>query len=305
MPRILITDGMEASAVDELKALGFEVVQQFFPLEELKKQVQLFDCIVVRSATKITREVIDAAVITNRLKLIIRGGVGIDNIDLEYATEHNILVKNTPLASSISVAELALGQMISLARFTYISNVTMREGKWNKKQYTGMELYGKTLGLLGFGRISIELAKRAHAIGMKIIYNNRSGEKPGFPDYHYASFDNLLSKSDFISIHTPAMVDDTPLIGTAEFKKMKDKVFLINCARGGLIDEEALLDALDSGKVASAALDVFSKEPISNERLYKHEKISLTPHIGGSTEEAQFRIGEEIVSIIKNTFKTD
>ena len=305
MPRILITDGMEASAVEDLKNMGFEVVEQFYPLEELKEQVQLFDCMIVRSATKVTKEVIDSAIKTNKLKLIIRGGVGIDNIDLEYATKHNIEVKNTPLASSISVAELALGQMISLARFTYISNVTMREGKWNKKQYTGVELYGKTLGLLGFGRISIELAKRAHAIGMKVIYNNRSGEKAGFPDYHYASFDNLLSKSDFISIHTPAMMDDSPLIGADEFKKMKDKVFLINCARGGLIDEEALLDALDSGKVAGAALDVFSKEPILNERLYKHEKIALTPHIGGSTDEAQYRIGEEIVSIIKNTFKTD
>jgi len=300
MARVLVTDGMEQLAIDDLRNSGYEVIEQFYPIEELKEQVKHFDVVVVRSATKITKDVIDAANTTNRLKLVIRGGVGIDNIDAKYAQEHNIAVKNTPLASSISVAELALGQMFSLARFTYISNVTMREGKWNKKQYEGTELYGKTLGLLGFGRISVELAKRAHAIGMKVVYNNTSGEKSGYPDYHYVSFDDLLATSDFISIHTPAMVDNKPLIGVDEFNKMKDGVFVINCARGGIIDEESLINALDSGKVAAAALDVFAQEPLKNEKLYKHEKVALTPHIGGSTKEAQSRIGEEIVSIVKN-----
>lgn len=300
--KILVTDGMEKSAVQDLKNSGYEVVEQFYPPDKLKQQIKNFDVIIVRSTTKITKEIIDAALETKVLKLIIRGGVGIDNIDIDYAAKNNITVKNTPLASSISVAELALGQMISLARFTYISNITMREGKWNKKEYTGTELYGKTLGLLGFGRISLELAKRAHAIGMKVIYNNRSGEKSGFPDFQYASFEELISTSDFISIHTPAMLDNRPLLSTEEFSKMKDHVFIVNAARGGIIDEEALIDALDSGKVAAAALDVFSKEPPTNERLYKHEKVSLTPHIAGSTEEAQQRIGEEIVSIIKEAY---
>lgn len=300
MAKILVTDGMEQLAIEDLRNSGYEVIEQFYPLEELKEQIKNFDVVVVRSATKITKEVIDAAITTKNLKLVIRGGVGIDNIDIMYAQEHDIVVKNTPLASSISVAELALGQMFSLARFTYISNITMHEGKWNKKQYEGTELYGKTLGLLGFGRISVELAKRAHAIGMKVVYTNTSGGKSGYPDYQYLSFDELLKTSDFISIHTPAMVDNKPLLGADELQQMKDGVFLINCARGGIIDEEALLNALDSGKVAAAALDVFAQEPLKNERLSNHEKLALTPHIGGSTKEAQTRIGEEIVSIIKN-----
>ena len=300
MFRILVTDGMDKLALQDLRDSGYEVVEQFYPPEELKQQVRNFDFVVVRSATKITKEIIDAALETKKLKMVVRGGVGVDNIDVEYASQYDIQVKNTPLASSISVAELAIGQMFSLARYTYIANVTMREGKWNKKLYEGSELYGKTLGLLGFGRISIEVAKRAHALGMKVIYNNKSGEKPGFPDYHYASFDKLISTSDFISIHTPAMSDNASLIGKDEFDKMKDGVFIVNCARGGIIDEDALIDALDSGKVGAAALDVFKEEPIKNERLFKHDKVALTPHIGGSTLEAQGRIGEEIVAIIKN-----
>jgi D-3-phosphoglycerate dehydrogenase len=282
------------------KDLGYDVIEQFYPPEELKEEIKNVDIVIVRSATKIRKDIIDAATETNRLKLVIRGGVGVDNIDVSYAEEKGIQVKNTPLASSISVAELTIGHMFSLARYLYISNVTMREGKWNKKQYEGSELYGKTLGLIGFGRISVEVAKRAHALGMKVIYTNRSGEKSGYPDFTYTSFDNLISSADYISIHTPATKDNNPLLGEAEFNNMKDGVFIVDCARGGIIDEEALIVALDSGKVAGAALDVFEKEPTTNERLYKHEKVSLSPHIGGSTKEAQGRIGEEIVSIVKN-----
>ena len=300
MLRILVTDGMDKRGIDELRNSGFEVIEKFYPPEELMEMVKDIDVIVVRSATKITREIIHSASMTKRLKLIIRAGVGIDNIDAKYGNECNIDVRNTPLASSISVAELTIGQMFSLARFTYISNVTMRQGKWNKKEYEGTELFGKTLGLIGFGRISLEVAKRALALGMKVIYTNRSGENTSYPEYKYLSFEQILSESDFISIHTPAMKDNQPLIGEAEIKKMKNGVFLINLARGGIVNEEALLNALDSGKVAGAALDVFTEEPIKNERLYKHDRIALTPHIGGSTKEAQERIGEEIVSIIKD-----
>ena len=300
MLKILVTDGMDKSGVKELMDSGFEVIEQFYPPDELKEAIKDVDMVVVRSATKITKEIIDAAMETKRLKMIIRGGVGVDNINVGYAEEKGIQVRNTPLASSISVAELAIGHMFSLARYLYISNVTMREGKWNKKQYEGTELYGKTLGLIGFGRISVEVAKRANALGMKVIYTNRSGEKPGFPDYKYSEFDNLISSSDYISIHTPAVENNKYLLGETEFRMMKDGVFIVDCARGGIIDEEALIDALDSGKVAGAALDVFEKEPTTNERLYKHNKVSLSPHIGGSTKEAQGRIGEEIVSIIKN-----
>ena len=303
MKRILVTDGMEKSAVEKLKNSGYEVVEQFYEPEQLKEQIKNFDAVVVRSATKVRQPIIDAALETGRLKLIIRGGVGVDNIDVDYAKLNGIAVANTPNASSASVAELAIGHMFCLARHIYIANHTMRQGKWNKKQYEGIELSGKTLGLVGFGRIAREVAKRAFALGMKVVYTNTSGAKEGFNDYKYMKLDELLAVSDFISIHIPCSQDQQPVIGEAQFAKMKDGVYLVNTARGGVVSEEALLKALDSGKVAAAALDVFEEEPTKNERIYTHERISLTPHIGASTNEAQERIGGEIIQIIQNFFE--
>lgn len=301
MVRILVTDGMEKAAIQDLKNSGFEVVEQFYEVEELKQQIKEFDVIVVRSATKVREPIIDAAMETGRLKLIIRGGVGVDNIDVDYAKSKGITVANTPNASSASVAELTIGHMFSIARFIHIANYTMRQGKWDKKHYEGIELAGKTLGLIGYGRISKETAKRAKALGMKVVYTNRSGDKND-PDFKYVPMDELLTMSDFISLHIPGSKDKKAIIGEEEFAKMKDGVYIVNAARGGVVCEEALLKALDSGKVAAAALDVFEEEPTKNERIYTHPKISLTPHIGASTIEAQERIGEEIVSIIKNHF---
>ena len=303
MKRILVTDGMEKSAVDKLKHSGFEVVEQFYEPEKLKEEIKNFDAVVVRSATKIRQPIIDAALETGRLKLVIRGGVGVDNIDVDYAKMNGITVTNTPNASSASVAELAIGHMFCLARYIYIANHTMREGKWNKKHYEGIELAGKTLGLIGFGRIAREVAKRAHALGMKVVYTNTSGAKEGFNDYIYMKLDELLAAADFISVHIPGSKDKQPVIGEAQFAKMKDGVYIVNTARGGVVCEDALLTALDSGKVSAAALDVFAEEPTKNERIYTHEKISLTPHIGASTKEAQERIGEEIIQIIQNHFE--
>ncbi|MDF2893069.1 MAG: 3-phosphoglycerate dehydrogenase [Clostridia bacterium] len=301
MVRILVTDGMEQAAIQDLKNSGFEVVEQFYEVEELKQQIKEFDVIVVRSATKVREPIIDAALETGRLKLVIRGGVGVDNIDVEYAKSKGITVANTPNASSASVAELAIGHMFCLARFIHIANHTMRQGKWEKKHYEGIELAGKTLGLIGYGRIAKETAKRAMALGMKVVYTNRSGDKND-PDFKYVPMDELLGMSDFISLHIPGSKDKKAVIGEAEFAKMKDGVFIVNAARGGVVCEDALIKALDSGKVAAAALDVFAEEPTKNEAIYTHPKISLTPHIGASTIEAQERIGEEIVSIIKNHF---
>jgi D-3-phosphoglycerate dehydrogenase / 2-oxoglutarate reductase len=301
MIRVLVTDGMEKTAVDQLRNMGFEVIEQFYEVDELEKQIQNVDCVVVRSATKIRRPIIDSALETGRLKLIIRGGVGVDNIDVEYGRSKGIIVTNTPNASSASVAELAIGHMFCLARFIHISNHTMRQGKWNKKNYEGIELSGKTLGLIGFGRIAQETAKRAAALGMKVVYTNKSGSKE-LEEYKYVAFDELLKISDFISLHIPGNLDQTSVLGKPQFDKMKDGVYIVNTARGGVVDEEALLDALDSGKVSAAALDVFSEEPVKNERIYTHDKISLTPHIGAQTKEAQERIGEEIVSIILKSF---
>jgi D-3-phosphoglycerate dehydrogenase / 2-oxoglutarate reductase len=302
MIRVLVTDGMEKSGIEKLRANGFEVVEQFYEPEELAQKVKEFNVVVVRSATKIRKPIIDAALETKELKLVIRGGVGVDNIDVEYAKEKGIHVTNTPNASSASVAELAIGHMFCLARFLHISNVTMRQGKWNKKHYEGIELAGKTLGLVGFGRISKEVAKRAHALGMKVIYTDILGAQAGFDEYTYMDLDGILANSDFISLHIPYFKEQGPTIGAAQIAKMKDGVYLVNCARGGVVDEAALIEALDSGKVAAAAVDVFEEEPTKNEKLYTHDKVSVTPHIGASTAEAQERIGEEIVDIIIKHF---
>ena len=302
MVKILATDGMDKSAIEALTQMGHEVVVQFYELEDLKNAVKEFDAMVVRFATKVRVPVIDAAVEGGRLKMVIRGGVGVDNIDVDYAESKGIKVRNTPNSSSISVAELALAHMFSLTRFVGISNVTMRSGQWNKKNYVGIELMNKTLGLVGFGRISLELAKRAHALGMKVVYTNRSGPKEGYPDYKYVEFDELLKISDFVSIHTPATKDGSPIIGKAELDLMKKGSYLINCARGGVVDEVALLDALNSNHLAGAGIDVFMEEPTKNEELLNHPNVSVTPHIGGSTAEAQERIGGEIVELIKNNF---
>ena len=302
MVKILVTDGMDKGAVKSLKELGYDVTEQFFNPEELKEKMQEFDAIIVRSATKVRKEIIDSALETGKLKLIIRGGVGVDNIDVAYAESKGIKVRNTPKASSQSVAELVLGHMFSLARFVGIANVSMREGKWHKKQYKGIELEGKTLGIIGFGRIGQVLAKKAQALGMNILYTDILGVNKDFPGYEYVSFDKLIEESDFISLHVPRNKDDSPLIDKEKLAKMKDGVCLINCARGGVVDEKALLDALNSGKVAGAGIDVYCEEPTCNLELVRHEKVSATPHIGASTKEAQKRIGQEIITIIKENF---
>jgi len=302
MLRILVTDGMDKGSVQNLKDMGYEVTEQFFESEELKEQVKNFNVIIVRSATKISKDIIDSALETGNLKLIIRAGVGVDNIDVNYAESKGIKVRNTPKASSSAVAELALGHIFSLARFIGIANVNMRESKWNKNKYTGIELSGKTLGLVGFGRIGKELAKKAKALEMKIIYHDILGPAKDCPEYSFVSLDKLLADSDFISLHIPGDEDKSPVIGKAEFTKMKDGAYLINCARGSVIDEAALLEALNSGKLSGAGIDVFSEEPSQNLELISHERVSVTPHIGASTKEAQKRIGAEIVSIIKENF---
>ncbi|MBQ2819719.1 MAG: D-2-hydroxyacid dehydrogenase [Clostridia bacterium] len=304
MIRVLASDGMEASAVAKLRELGYEVVEQFYEPEELAQKVKEYDVLVVRSATKVRVPVIDSAADGGKLKLVIRGGVGVDNIDVKYAEEKGITVRNTPNASSASVAELAIGHMFSLSRFIGIANATMREGAWNKKKYEGTEIAGKTLGLIGMGRIARETAKRAYALGMKIIYTRRSGKCCELPEeWKYVSMDELLKSADFVSLHMPAPADKKPIFTKEVFEMMKPTAFLVNTARGVLIDEDALCDALDNGTIAGAALDVFAEEPTKNERLCKHPKVSITPHIGGSTKEAQSRIGEEIVDIITGFFK--
>lgn len=294
---ILITDGMSKSAIAQLRDQGHTVVEQFYEPDALGSALKEFDCVVVRSKTKVRANHIDEAA-EGKLKLIIRGGVGVDNIDVAYAESKGIAVRNTPCASSASVAELALGHMFSLARYIGIANVTMRAGQWNKKQYEGCELGGKTLGLIGMGRIAQELAKRAQALGMQVVYTCRSGEKKDLPQYKHLPLEELLKTSDYVSLHIPMPEDKKPVLGEAELALLKPTAYLINTARGGVVAEDALLAALNEGKLAGAALDVFEEEPTANAALYSHPKVSVTPHIGGQTVEAQNRIGDEIVSII-------
>lgn len=293
MLKILAADGMEAAAVQKLQDMGHKVTEHFYEAEELAKQLADYDVLVVRSATKVRVPVIDAAAAAGRLKLIIRGGVGVDNIDVAYAEDKGIKVRNTPAASSNSVAELALAHMFAIARYLHIANHTMRNGEWNKKQYEGVELAGKTLGIIGYGRIGRALAKLAGGVGMRVIAADPFVTAP-----EVVGMDELLARADFISLHMPAAKGASPLINAETIAKMKDGVYLVNTSRGALIDDDALLAGLESGKIAAAALDVFAEEPLKNEAVYTNPKISLTPHIGGSTAEAQARIGDEIVEII-------
>jgi|APSaa5957512622_1039677.scaffolds.fasta_scaffold16400_3 D-3-phosphoglycerate dehydrogenase / 2-oxoglutarate reductase len=297
--KILVTDGMSRDGIETLRSLDYEITEQHFEPDELKKAIRGFDAVIVRSATKITKEVIDGALETKKLKLVIRAGVGIDNIDVDYAQQSGIIVRNTPCSSSRSVAELAVGHMFTIARYMHNANRTMCEGKWEKKKYVGVELFGKTLGVIGLGRIGRETAKIGKAIGMNVIYNSRSGAKMGAEDFEYVSMRELLKRSDFITLHIPYVKENGATLGAKEFGMMKDGVRIVNTARGGLIDEQVLLDALETGKVAAAAMDVFCSEPKVDERILNHDSISVTPHIAGFTKEAQTKIGQEIVEIVQ------
>ena len=300
--RILASDGMEKNAVAALRDQGHEVVEQFYAPEELAEQVKNFDVLVVRSATKVRTPIIDAALETGRLKLIIRGGVGIDNIDHEYAESKGIKVMNTPRASSNAVAELAMAHMLSCARFGSIAGHTMREGKWEKKIYNGIEVHGKTLGIVGYGRIGQSLGRMAIAMGMEVVAYDVF-HVPGIENehMHYVELDELFAVSDFISLHVPSL-EGQPLVNAETIAKMKDGVIIVNTSRGTNIDEAALLEALNSGKVRAAGLDVWSSEPATDNPLLSHPHVSCTPHIGAATAEAQGRIGAEIVDIIGKFF---
>ena len=296
MLRILLNDGLDKKAISNLELLGFDVDTNHYDIEDLKEKIKKIDCIVIRSATKIRRELIDEAIKGGNLKLIIRGGVGLDNIDVQYAEQNGIKVRNTPNASSSSVAEIILAHMFSLARFLNQSNITMKAGLWKKKDYVGVELEGKTLGIIGMGRIGSELAKKCTALGMKIIYFDLMDIKNIDNNYRKVEFDELLRESDFISINISGTKS---IIGSEELKKVKKGVFIINTSRGKALDEDAIITSLNDGTLGGVGLDVFLEEPSKNLELIKHPKVSLTPHIGASTKEAQMKIGEEVINIIK------
>lgn len=302
MIKILVTDGMEGNAVNKLKAQGFEVEEKFYEKEDLKEKIKEVDAIVVRSATKIDRDIINEALETRKLKLIVRAGVGLDNIDVLYAQDNGIDVRNTAGASTNAVAELVLCQMLVLARQIKIANMKLKDGIWYKKNLKGMEIQGKTLGIVGFGRIARNLANKAQLLGMNILYTDLVPCTGLDKAYSYTDLDTILREADYITIHTPLNEQTRNLFDAKCFDKMKDTAFLINCARGGIVVEEDLLDALKQNKIAGAAIDCFESEPNPMEELLQHPLVSVTPHIGAATYEAQDRIGMEIVEIIVHKF---
>jgi len=295
MKKILLADSLDKEAVDKLKSLPqFEVtIKTGMDEAELIKTIPGFNAVVVRSATKITRNVIAAA---SGLEMIVRAGIGLDNVDVAAAKEKGIQVANTPAATTISVAEITLGLMLSAVRQLGRANLSMKEHKWEKKALSGTELYGKTLGIIGGGRIGLAVAERALAFGMKVIVYDVIKVETTL-NITQVSRDELLAQSDIITLHIPKLAQ--PMLGRDEFRKMKDGVIIVNAARGGVVDESALLEALNSGKVRAAALDVFEKEPPTNFALIDHAHVMATPHIGAAAEEGQKRAGMEVVRILQ------
>lgn len=296
--RVLICDPLPVEAVEQMRAGGLQVDEKIgVPPEELEDLIGEYDAVVVRSATKLGERQIAAA---GRLSVIVRGGVGTDNIDLVAATSREIAVLNTPRASTTSVAELALGLLLTLARRIPQADAAVKSGGWPKKELSdGIELEGKTLGIIGVGRIGGALGRRALALGMVVIGTDKVSDPVGrFEGLQLLSHEELLPRADFISVHMSPNEDGRAEIGAEDIARMKDGVILVNCARGGVVDEEALLDALESGKVRGAALDVFAEEPLRDLRLARHPRVVCTPHLGASTREAQVRIGMEVAQIL-------
>ncbi|MCD6189870.1 MAG: D-2-hydroxyacid dehydrogenase [Thermococcus sp.] len=302
--KVLVAAPLHERAIEILKNAGLEVVYEEYPdQEKLKELVRDVSAIIVRSKPKVTKEIIDAA---PNLKVIARAGVGLDNIDVEYAKSKGIEIVNAPAASSRSVAELAIALIFNVARKIAFADRKMREGVWAKKQCMGFELEGKTLGVIGFGRIGYSVAKMASAIGMKIlIYDvNKDYERAREVGGKFVELEELLKNSDVVTIHVPLLESTYHLINEERLKLMKPTAVLINTSRGAVVDTNALVKALQEGWIAGAGLDVFEEEPLPKDHpLTKLDNVVLTPHIGASTVEAQERAGievaEKVVKILK------
>jgi D-3-phosphoglycerate dehydrogenase len=290
--KVLICDKTENEYIEQMRAAGLTVdVRDDITPEELPNVLPAYDAMVVRSRTKVRQPLID---VCPNLKVIVRGGVGLDTIDHEYAKSKGIAVMNTPLASSASVAELAIGYMFALARSMYKATTSMKAEKWDKKSFEGDEIGGKTLGLIGLGNIGQETAKRALALGMNVIaYDPYVKDVNGIK---LVTLDELLAQADYISLHLPKTKESANMIDAEQFAKMKNGVRIVNCARGGIINEDALYEALKTGKVAGAALDVFAEEPTTNWKLVQLDNVIASPHIGAATKEAQARVGAEVAA---------
>jgi len=294
--KVLICDATAIKALDMISDAGIEVVNRpDITPEELLEVIHEYDAMVVRSRTKVTAPLIDKA---TRLKAIVRGGVGLDNIDVEYAGSKGIQVLNTPSASTAAVAELAIGYIFALARRIPQMTASMEGGEWAKKSFSGTEIAEKTLGLVGIGRIGQATGQKANALGMTVVaYDPYVTEAEGI---ELVSLEDLLNCADYISLHVPFTQETHNILDAEAFAKMKDGVYIINCGRGGTIDEDALFDALKSGKVAGAALDVYTEEPSMGHKLYTLAQVIGSPHIGAGTVEAKARVGTEVAKNVIN-----
>jgi D-3-phosphoglycerate dehydrogenase len=300
MKKILVADALSPDAFSELESItDFDVTLKTGMDEEvLIETIPEFHSIVVRGATKVTRNVINAA---SNLELIIRAGIGLDNVDLEAAHEKGIKVANTPAATTYSVAEHTFGLMLAAVRNHGKANLSMKAHKWEKKAFSGTELYEKTLGIVGGGRIGLDVGRRALCFGMKVIVCDVINVETDL-EINQVCLDDILSQSDILSFHLPLTPETKHMISEAEFDKMKDGVVIVNAARGGIVDEAALLKALESNKVRAAALDVYEKEPPEDFDLVDHPNVIAMPHIGAAAKEGQKRAGFEVVSILKENF---
>jgi D-3-phosphoglycerate dehydrogenase len=300
--RILITDGLGGNGLSILRSESHVDDKAGISADDIIKTIGDYDALIVRGRTKVTNEVFYAG---KKLKVIGRAGVGVDNIDLEAAKKHNVIVVNAPVSTTLAVAELTLGLLLATAREIPRADSAMKKGEWLKKDFEGVELNGKTLGIVGFGRIGMEVGKRAAAFGMNVVaYDPFVSEddikaRGGEP----VTIQELFEWSDFISLHLPLNVQTRDFIGQMALSQMKTGVRIISAARGGIIDESALLAALNNGKVAAAALDVFEKEPPGGTDLVNHPKVITTPHIGAQTAEAQTRAAEDIANEVLSALR--
>jgi D-3-phosphoglycerate dehydrogenase / 2-oxoglutarate reductase len=293
--KVLICDPISPSAVLRMRERGVEVtVDDAITPEKLLETISTYHAVVVRSRTKIRKNVIDVA---PNLKVIVRGGVGVDNIDQEYAQAKGIKVLNTPGASTDSVAELAIAYLFALARPIVQASESLRAGKWEKAKFHGTEVQGKTLGIIGVGRIGLAVARRAAALGMHVLgYDSRTVGP--VPYMMMVPLEELLARADYITLHIPLTESSHHMIDAAQIAKMKKGIRIIDCARGGVIDEDALYDAIVSGQVSGAALDVFENEPLTDSKLFSLPQVIGSPHMGASTAEATERIGDEVADIL-------
>jgi len=297
MKKILVADALNPEAFEELQAISdLDVtLKTGMDEQELVRTIPDYNAVVVRSATKVTKNAIDAA---SSLELIVRAGIGLDNIDLEAAKDKGIQVANTPSATTYTVSEMAFGLMLSAVRNLGQANLSMKEHKWEKKLLKGSELFEKTLGIIGSGRIGLDVAKKALAFGMKVVAFDVVDIQTDL-NVEQVSLDDLLARADLISLHLPLNDSTKHMISSDEFAKMKEGVIIINASRGGIVDETALLNSLESEKVRAAAIDVYEKEPPVDFSLIDHPKVMASPHIGAAANEGQKRAGFEVVRILK------